>query len=223
MAFKLALENYTAGLESQAAQVLATMKHIATLTPPITVADIRTDLETGQFQAFSNDGWDAFIRSIANVTFDDATLTVAERAIINTLREYISPPPKNGCCGFGTPVIPSVGDGLHTISDFYRTGSTAPYQYQIRCTCDPTYTCDIETLELTLAPVGGAPAVTSASPSILTSNGCDNNQNRLMDYIWLEFGASPTGWSYNLSFIWKDANGTIISSYSPAAAYTFTT
>lgn len=223
MAFKLALENYTAGLESQAAQVLATMKHIATLTPPITVADIRTDLETGQFQAFSNDGWDAFIRSIANVTFDDATLTVAERAIINTLREYVAPPPKTGCCEIGGNVTPSSGDGLYAFSDFYRTGSTAPYQYQFRCTLDQTYRCDIDTLEVTFTPTGGAPAVTSASPSILTSNGCDANQDRLMDYIWLEFGSSPTGQSYNLSLFWKDANGTTITSFSPAAAYTFIT
>lgn len=221
MAFKLALSNYNSGVESQAAQVLGNLKYIATLTPPITIADIRTDYETSQFQAFSNDGWDNFIQSIATIELDKTALTVAERAIMNTLIEYISPPPKTGCCEIGGNVTPSAGDGYTTFNDYYRTGSTAPYQYEFECIADKIYTCDIDTLEVTFTPVGGAPAVTSASPTVMTSNGCDGNSDRVMFNVWVEFASSPSGQSYNLSLVWKDGNGLTLASYSPAGSYTF--
>lgn len=222
MAFVLQLSNYTSGLESQAAQVLTCLKYFATLTPPVTIASIRADLETSQLQAFSNDGWDNFILAVGTLDFVYASLTVAERAILNTLIEEISPPPKNGCCEIGGNVTPSSGDGLHTFSTFYRTGSTAPYQYELSCDLDKTYRCDIDTLEVTLTPVTIEPPVTSANPVILTSNGCTGAGNREMSNIWVEFAATPSGGSYSLSLVWKDANGTTITSYSPFAPLVFT-
>jgi hypothetical protein len=222
MAFKLALSNFNSGVESQAAQVLTCLKYFATLTPPVTVANIRTDLETSQFQAFSNDGWDNFIQAVATIELDNSALTVAERAIFNTLIEYISPPPKTGCCEIGGDVKPSLGDGLTTFNDYYRTGSTLPYQYEFEAILDKTYTCDIETLEVTFTPTGGAPNVTSASPTVMTSNGCNSNSDRILFNVWVELDGDPSGESYNLSLVWKDGNGTIIDSYSPAAAHIFT-
>lgn len=222
MAFVLELNNYTSGLESQAAQVLTCLKYFATLTPPVTISSIRTDLETSQLQAFSNEGWDNFILSVGTLEFVDASLTVAERAILNTLKEYISPPPQNGCCEIGGNVTPSSGDGLHTFNTYYRTGSTAPYQYELECILDKTYTCDIDTLEVVLTPVTVEPVVTSASPSVLTSNGCDASGDRIMSNIWVEFGATPSGGSYNLSLTFKDSNGVIVAAFSPATPLVFT-
>ena len=222
MAFELALSNFGSGLESQAAQILGNLKYIATLTPPVTIASIKADYETSQPSTFSTAGWDNFIQSLGTIELNNAVLTVAERAIINTIREYLSPAPKIGCCEIGGSVTPSAGDGLHTFYTYYRTGSTAPYQYEVECILDKSYICDIDTLEVTFTPVGPAPAVTSAIPSVLTSNGCDNNSDRIMSIIWVEFGSSPSGQSYNLSLVWKDVNGITLASYSPAAPLVFT-
>jgi hypothetical protein len=224
MAWKLAATNFNTGLESQAAQVLGNLKYLSTLTPPVTIASIRTDYETGQPSTFANAGWDNFIQAIGTIELDTSVLTVAERAIYNTLREYISLPPKYGCCETGGAyVTPSAGDGLYSFQDSYRTGSTAPYQYEFKIKASNTYRCDLDTCEIVFTPVGPAPAVTSVSPSVLTSNGCDTTGSREFSYIWLEFGSSPTGQSYNLTLTWKDANGVVIATYAHTSSYTFAT
>ena len=79
MAFKLALSTFTSGLEAQSAAYLCAYQIFATITPPVTEAAMRSQLETGQFQAFSNDGWDNFLANLGALPLDESALTASEQ------------------------------------------------------------------------------------------------------------------------------------------------
>jgi hypothetical protein len=194
MAFKLALSVYTSGLESQSAQVLSALKLFATLTPPITEADMRTELETGQFQAFSDEGWDNFLTVVAQTPLDTTALTAAERAIINEIYGAVNISPQNT-------------DGLTSITPYYVSGSTT---VPVDITLDNSLTCDINTIEVTIT---GVPAVTSTNPHVFTFNGCVSG-NMTYTYPDVTFASDPSGISYNLAYVFKDADGVTIASYT---------
>lgn len=214
MAWKLALTNYNNGLESQAAQVLGNLKYFSTLSTPVTITSIRTDYETSQFQPFANDGWDNFIQAVGTIDIDKSVLTVAERAIWNTLQEDINPEPKYGCCDIGGSITPSVSDGFTSIGGFYRTGSTAPYQYEIELRfLTQAYTCDIAYVDVTYTPIGIAPAVTSANPATFYPNGC-GAAGLTLNNLWFETATDPAGESYGVAYVYYDKDANVVASYT---------
>ncbi len=219
MAFVLATVNTTNGLENQAAQALLSLKRFATLTPPVSETDMRNEVETGQPVGFMSDaGWLAFVGVLSSLSLDESSLTNAERSIVNTLRAVVSPPPNQSCCG---AVIPANSDGFSSIAGYPRTGS-ATWEHEIELTnITANYDCDISTIEVTLTPIGLAPAVTSANPVILTFKSCvvsGGNTNALFNSLWTTFAADPTGESYDVDLEYKDADGLTIATYT--AAYT---
>lgn len=208
MAFKLALSVYSSGLESQAAQALSALKLFATLTPPVTEADMRAELETGQFQAFSDEGWDNFLSVVGNTPLDESALVTSEIAILNTIKLAIDTNPQFRCCDSTTPANL---DGLISIAGNYRTGSSSPWEYEIRLTLDKELTCDIATIDVTFT---GVPAVTSSNPATFAFIGCDGNGNAEFSEAWVKFGSDPATASYDLSYVFKDGDGVTITSFA---------
>ena len=145
MAYKLQTSVFQSGLENQAAQQLCCLKFFSTLATPVTEAVMRSSLETGQFQAFSNAGWASFLQSVAALPLVDASLTTAERSIVNTIFSAIVPPPQLQCCGV---VIPSFGDGLTATKGYPRIGS-ATFEHTIEVELSPTLTCNIKSIFIT--------------------------------------------------------------------------
>jgi hypothetical protein len=209
MAFKLALANYTAGLEPNAAKELATLKYFNTLTPPVTESVMRTDLETGQFQAFSNDGWLAFMTQMANVSLDESALTVSERTIINTIRAVVTPEPEFDCCGVA-PIV----EALTTAKAFKMLGFPA-FQHEFEFQIDGTVDCAVRSVEITLVPIGIAPAITSANPFKVTFKECSGGV-KLLSKIDVTFAADPAGEAYDITLVDAlDVDDLSITTFNP--------
>ena len=215
MAFVLTTAQAQNGLGNQAGQALLSLKRFATLTPPVTITDMRNELEAGQPVGYiTNNDWDSFLTDLGNLGLDYTSLIASERAIINTIRQAINPEPQQACCGI---VVPSSGDGLTAINGYYRTGTTAPYQYTIEVELDSTLTCDIKSIDCTLV---GAPAVTSSNPFTLYFARCEvigGVTKSIFSTSWVEWGLNPAGNSFDVNYDFKDANGISIAAY--AATY----
>lgn len=206
MAFKLAASAFTNGLENQSAQVLASLKLFATLTPPVLESDMRTELETGQLQPFSDAGWLAYMNVVGNTPLDTSVLTNAERSIFNTIRFAITPSPQYQCCG---AVVPADLDGLISIAGYPRVGSVT-WEHQIVLTLDSSLTCNIKKISVQLT---GAPAPsTNPVPTYFTE--CDANGDSLFSTGWIGFVADPTGISYDLEYFFYDSDGVLITSFT---------
>ena len=212
MSFTLQLSNYVAGLEAEAAKAQATLQFLATLATPTTEAVMRTAMELGQPQAYSNEGWTALMGQLSNIDLDETLLTVQERSVINTIREVVTPNPKYQCCTDGG-VLPSNGDGLTALDGYARVGS-ATWEHQLELTNDNSIDCDIFSCEITLTPNGGAPAVTSTNPFAITFSNCDANADSVYKYLWATFAADPTGFNYQIDYNFVNRSG------GPAATYT---
>lgn len=215
MAYKLTTDNFDTSGEANAGKSVAALNYFAALTPPVTETLMRTSLETGQFQPFTDAAWNALLRDLSSLSIDASALTAAERSVLNTIYEVVSPPPQKGCCGIGGSVTPSIGDGYTDIAGFYRTGSTAPYQYEIQMVLNKILTCDIDTIEVTYTPSGGAPAVTSANPATLYANGCNLSEEAVFNDLWFTTATDPAGFFYDLSLTYKDKDGLVITTYIP--------
>lgn len=209
MAFKLSLATYTTGLEQQAANNLATLKYFATLTPPVTEAAMRADLETGQFQAFSNDGWDSFMAQMAAVSLDESVLTAAEVSIVNVIRAAVMPDPSLDCCGVVVPTDLNVSVGVTAL-----VGS-ATWQHAIEVKMASDTDCDVKSVDITLT---GVPA-TLPTPTVKCLFEACTDQGRIFKYYWTTYGSDPTGVNYTINLDFKDANDvsiyTFVPSYSP--------
>ena len=216
MAFELLPAPLAVGLEPQAIKTLGTLKHLITLTPPITEAVMRTVLETGQpivpdgrATAFTNAGWLSFVGQIAAIELDDTALTTAERTLINTLRSISNPPPSLDCCGV-TPVV----SALTSIYAYERVGF-ANFAHTVELTLDVTTECDIKSVSVTPTPIGLAPAIISTTPFKVLFKKCDST-GRVFSFLNVLFAADPSGLSYSLSLDFLDANGVSITSFVPA-------
>jgi len=214
MSFKLALDNFTLGLEVQSALVLAALQNMATLTPPILEADMRTQLETGQFQAFSNAGWNNFLTIVQSISLDESVLTAAEVSIMNTLRAAVNPEPSFRCCG-ATPVT-SV---LTVINARPRIGS-ATFEHEIEVKLLGEVDCNIKSIDVTLTPQTTEPVLTSANPFKATFNRCNENGDQLFSFLWTTYGADPTTGVYTINYDFKDSVDASITTFVPA--YTLT-
>ena len=212
MAFELLPNNFNNGQGYVVMPLIATLMLFSSLSAPVSVADMRAELETAQPQPFENDDWDLFVSQLAAVQLQDGVLTEAERSVYNTLRAAASPPPSTRCCGTAIPVN---GDGLTVGGLYLRTGS-ATFQTQIELSFDKSYTCDIATIEVTLGVIGAAPSPIIATNEVGFTN-CNDSGQAVHSFFWVEFPSSPIGESYNFEFNFKDSAGATIVTY--AAAY----
>lgn len=214
MAFKLALSTFSSGLEPQAIMAMCALRQFALIAPPITEAAMRANLEAGQFQAYSNAGWDVFLNFVGNLALDTSVLTAAERSIINTLYAAIDPAPQLACCGAVVPL----NNGTDT-SPFanMRTGS-ATFQHEVSVKLALGITCNIKSILVTLA---GAIAVTTPQPFTMRYKECDVNEQAIFTKIWVAFESNPAAsGTYNVTYNFLDANGVSITTFTELAQLT---
>ena len=204
MAFKLALATYVTGLEQEAAKELATLKYFATLAPPVTEAVMRADLETAQFQAFSNDGWDGFMAQMASVSLDETVLTAAEASIVNVIRAAVDPDPSYDCCGVDVP------SSLNTAIGIYPLVGSGTWQHAIEIRMGTTTDCNVKSVDVTLT---GVPATIPLTFKCLFEQ-CTSS-SRVFKYYWTTYGADPTGVNYAINLDFKDADDISIVSFVP--------
>jgi hypothetical protein len=204
MAFKLSAATYVTGLEQQAANNLATLKYFATLTPPVTEALMRSDLETGQFQAFSNDGWDGFMAQMAAVSLDETAATAAEISIVNVIRAAVMPDPSLDCCGVVVPVIGNTSIGAT------RLVGSAIWEHAIEVKLAIDTDCNVKSIDLTLT---GVPA-TLPTPTIKCLFEECTAAGRIFKYYWTSYAGDPTGVVYTTVVNCKDADDVSITSYA---------
>ena len=205
----------TSGLGNQLGQALLSLKRFAALTPPITLTDMRNELEASQPVGYISDNdWASFLSDLGNLSLDYPFLNATERGVLNTIRQEINPTPQLACCG---AVTPSSGDGLTSIQGYYLTGSTSPWEYTIELRLDSSIDCDIKQIDVQLI---GAPAVTSANPFTLYFDRCDvigGVQYQIFSISFITFGADPAGNNYDVNLDFKDGDGISLAAY--AATY----
>jgi hypothetical protein len=173
MAFKLSLGTYVTGIEAQAARSLATLKHFSTITPPVTEAAMRADLETSQFQAFSNDEWTVFMGQMASVDLDESVLTAAELSIINVLKAATIADPALDCCGIDVPDSTNVSFGVSALI------GSATWQHAIEVKMGNTTDCRVKSVDVTLT---GVPATVPLTFKCLFEECATNG--RIFKYYW---------------------------------------
>ena len=205
MAFKLALATFNEGTEPTAIKELATLKHLVTLTPPVTAAAMRADLEASQFQAFSNNGWDAFMAQMAAVNLDASVLTATERSIVNEIQAYVNPAPGYDCCGV-TPVV----SALTSVGVYALIGS-ATWEHTIEVKLDSSTDCNIKSVDITLT---GVPATLPTATVKCTFSEC-TAAGRIFRYYYTSYASDPTGVSYAINLDFKDADDVTIDTFVP--------
>jgi len=216
MAFEVLEPNLAIGLESKAIRLIATLNYLITLPAPITESVMRLDLEAGQPvtagrpTAFTDAGWLDFVAQLSRLTLDESALTVAERTLMNTLRTIVVPTPQSFCCG-----VAPITDGLTSVAAFLQVGFPnfrREFELKILGAAD----CALESVVVTLVPIGPAPAVTSANPFNLFFKECRDDSKYLSNVV-VEFAGDPAGESYeitNLDFL--DADGASIVNFAPS-------
>lgn len=202
----------TGGLGDQAGLQLMTLKRLATLTPPITEAAMRAEVEASQPVGFMSDAeWGLFAYGLASLGVVDASLTTTERGVLNVLKTVAAPPPQQQCCTT-SGATPANSDGLSSIAGQSLPGSLT-FEHKIVLTLSNTYTCDIASVEVDLTPTGAAPAVTSTNPFDVTFDSCDNTGDSNFSFVWATFASDPAGESYDVILTYKDATGGTIVTY----------
>ncbi len=147
---------------------------------------------------------------MANVSLDETALTTAERTIINTLRTIVTPTPQSFCCGVATVV-----EALTSVNAYEQVGF-ANFRHEFELVLDGTVDCTIESVEVTLSPIGPAPAITSANPFAVTFNKCSVTGDKLLSKIDVEFAADPSGESYDITnYNFLDADGATVTTFNP--------
>ena len=209
MAFELLAPNFTAGLEADVAKTQATLQFLASLATPTTETVMRTAMELGQIQPYSNDGWNALMGQLSNVTLNETALTAQERSIINVIRQVVTPDPSLDCCGVAVPV-----SALTVISAYPWVGS-ATWQHQLELKLLDTTDCNVKSVTVAMTPIGIAPAITSANPATVTFKRCYQD-GRFFSFFYMTFATDPTGESYSLVLDFLDADGISITSFAPA-------
>jgi len=208
MAFKLALATYTTGLEAQAAKSLATLKHLATITPPITEAAMRADLETSQFQAFDNDEWGKFVAQMAAVQLEESVLTATEVGVINVLKAAANLDPSLDCCGVDVPV------NANTSVAVYPLIGSATWQHAIEVKMGPSTDCNVKSVDVTLT---GVPA-TLPTPTVKCLFEKCTASGRIFKYYFTSYVSDPTGVNYAINLDFKDVDDVSITSFVPSSS-----
>ena len=191
MSFVLANLQFEKGLQRQSMLLLSSLRWLAGISP-FSINAVKTALEQDQSEAFQESEFNNFLSQIYNIDLDYTQLTQSEIAVLNEIRVYIDPPVKIVCCGTAVPTLDLVEKGF-----VLRTNSITN-QYEASLSCDPSVSCDIKSIELTITPVGAAP-VPVASPISLLTLGCVGGKQVFVKN-WLDFVADPSGSSYNLQY-----------------------
>ena len=198
MAFVLQASQFVTGLQSQTALLLQSLRQIALVTP-FNITAVKTALDLNQVSTFTNDAFKQFLLELYNLDLDYSSLTASEKTILNVIREYLDPAPALNCCGTDTP------SAANSTKVFNTRVGTATFEKEARMELMDTVTCNVYSIELALAPVASAPAV-SSSPITLKSLGCVGGKS-IFSYLWLDFAADPATHSYDLTYSFKDSTG----------------
>jgi hypothetical protein len=203
MAYVLQASQFAEGLQSYTALLLESMRQI-TLVSPFNIPDARTALELNQITTFSDAGFDQYLTELYSLDLDYASLTLAERTVINVIRAYLEPPPSFNCCGVDTPSL------LNFTYEFNDRVGSATFEKEIRVMCMDTVTCDVFNIELTFGPVTpGPPVISPVGPITLSNLGCINGKS-VYSFLWVDFSFDPTGFTFDLDFDFKDSTGASI-------------
>ena len=203
MAYVLTTSQFLAGLQQNSAKLLNSLRYISTVSP-FTIAAAKTQLDASQTQNFTDAAFKAFLTEVYNLELDTTLLTLAERTVLNVIREYIQPNPQVGCCGSDVPTL------SNTTQKYYDRVGSATFQKEAQIVLDNTVTCSVFDIQLTINPQAGSPAIVSAV-NILPQLGCINNQN-IFSFLWIDFASSPTGFAYDVEINLRDnVGGSIVN------------
>lgn len=215
--YKLQPSAYLFGNQQQACSLLASLQLYASLTPPVEIADIRAQLETGQTQPFDTVAFNNHLAELYALPLDTTALTNAERAILNTIFLYLNPSPIGLCCGGSDyPSTAPIQNPPATVNPdveirvYPRVGSST-FEHVMEMAFTSTISCDVHDIELT-----GIMGTVNPSPmSLVMQNlGCINGK-RTFAYYYIDFGVdpyTPSGQSFSGFVNFRDASGATLSS-----------
>lgn len=204
MSFVLLSSQFNNGLQSYSALLLSAIRDISTVGT-ITIANIRTHLETSQIQPFDNAAFDDFLTQLYSLELDTSLLTATEITLLNVIREYLDPPAPYKCCGVDTPSV------SNTLAAANKKIGSGTWEHELQIQFDNTVTCDVDHVVATITPVGPAPAAT-VSPVTCNFTSCSPTK-AIYSYLWIDFVADPSGQSYDITCDVRDSSGVTIASY----------
>jgi hypothetical protein len=202
MAYVLQASQFAEGLQSYTALLLESIRQI-TLVSPFNIPDARTALELNQITTFSDAGFDQYLTELYSLDLDYASLTLAERTVLNVIRAYLEPPPSFNCCGVDTPSI------LNYTKEFNDRVGSATWEKEIRLMLMDTVTCDVFSIEVTFGLVTPGPPTITPNPAVLTNLGCISGKS-VYSFLWIDFSFDPTGYTFDVDFDFKDSTGASI-------------
>jgi hypothetical protein len=167
---------------------------------------MRADLETGQFQAFSNDGWNSFMAQMAAVSLDESVLTAAEVSIINVIRASVMPDPSLDCCGVVVPTDANVSVAVYPLI------GSATWEHAIEVKMNTDTDCNVKSVDITLT---GVPA-TLPTPTVKCLFEECTAAGRIFKYYFTSYVSDPTGVNYTINLDFKDADDVSITSFVPS-------
>ena len=202
MSYVLTTSQFNSGLQQNSCKLLNSLRYISQVSP-FNIPDVRIQLETGQIQPFTDDAFRDFLTELYNLELDYSALSPSEITVMNVIREFITPLPSSACCGADVPTL------LNTMQIYNDRVGSASFEKEARIEFDNTVTCDVFDIEMAWTPVGLAPAVIS-TVNVLNQLGCVNDKN-VFSFLWLDFVADPSGFTYNVDInIRDDVGGTIV-------------
>ena len=202
MAYVLTTSQFNSGLQQNSCKLLNSLRYISQVSPFI-IADVRIQLELNQIQPFTDDAFRDYLTELYNLELDYSALSPSEITVLNVLREFITPLPSSACCGADVPTL------LNTTQVYNDRVGSASFEKEARIEFDNTVTCDVFDIETAWTPVGVAPALIS-SVNVLNQLGCVNDKN-VFSFLWIDFVADPSGFTYNVDMnIRDDVGGTIV-------------
>ena len=194
------------GLQSESALIesaLLWITDVVTFPPPVLVSDIRTALEAGQPVGYmTTTAFNQYLQRIYDFPLVDASLSAGERTVLNNIREYLDPPPSFACCGADAPTLVNT-----STTQNLRVG-TASFEYELVIKALQTVTCAVDNVVVTITPAGPEP-VALVNPVTCNLLGCVGDSTHFSK-LWVDFGATPSGGSYDLSADFKDSTGASI-------------
>ena len=205
MAYVLTASQFAAGLQQNSAKLLQSLRHITEVSP-FNIPDVRIQLELNQIQPFSDSAFRSFLSELYNLEIDFLLLTPTELTVINVIREFLDPPPTLACCGTEIPTL------LNTAQVYNDRIGSASFEKEARMELDSDVTCDVFDIEMTWSPTGGAPAILVPA-NFLNQLGCISNKNTF-SYLWIDFAADPTGFTYDVDIKFRDSTTTSIATLS---------
>ncbi len=198
MSYVLTTSQFNSGLQQNSCKLLNSLRYISQVSP-FNIPDVRIQLELNQIQPFTDDAFRDFLTELYNIELDYTALTPSEITVLNVIREFISPLPSSACCGADVPTL------LNTTQVYNDRVGSLSFEKEARIELDDTVTCDVFDIEVAWTPTGGAPALISAV-NILNQLGCVNNKN-VFSFLWIDFVADPTGFTYNVDINLRDDVG----------------